>query len=211
VIRVAAAMILLIVAACGDGEPLPPPTYDRPVLRADGSLTGVSGVDGRHWNLVDRNLRRGVYWYSFMDRLTKLCPVTFPEHADWLGEVNLLLQRASGHAMRQAIDMERIRLQQLVEGADRAVTGLNAMSVAEVDVAGIVRGWIRKAAGTDVTDDEGWIKGCSLLFDKESLRGLLRNSAQPLADYYDRMQNEYPEIYKGVTGVDGIVRRLNKV
>lgn len=209
--QLAAIFILFSVAACGGAEPLPPPSYDRPVLRADGSLSGVSGVDGRHWALVDRNLRRGVYWYSFMDRLTKLCPVTFPEHEEWLGEVNLLLQRASGHAMRQAIEMERIRLQQLAEGADRAVTGLNAMSVAEVDVAGIVRSWIRKSAGNDVSNDQGWIKGCSLLFERDSLRGLLRNSAQPLADYYGRMQSEYPKIYQGVTGVDGIVRRLNKV
>ncbi len=209
--RFAAALLLMTVAACGGGEPLPPPSFEAPVLHADGSLTGVTGVDSRHWALLDRDLRRGVYWYSFVDQLTGRCPVTFPEHADWLGEVNLLLQRASGQAMRQAIEMERVRLQQLADGADRAVTGLNAMSVAQVDVPGIVRGWIRKAAGGDVTDEEAWVKGCSLLFETESLRGLLRNSAQPLADYYQRMKVDHTEIYNGMQGIDGIVRRLNKV
>lgn len=209
--RLAAVLMLLSAAACGGGEPLPPPSYEKPVLSADGSLTGVTGVDGRHWALVDRDLRRGVYWYSFVDQLTERCPATFPEHEEWLGEVNLLLQRASGQAVRQGIEMERLRLQQLAEGADRAITGLNAMSVAQVDVAGIVRGWIRKAAGGDVTDDEAWVKGCSLLFETESLRGLLRNSTQPLTDYYARMQQDHGDIFDEIEGIDGIVRRLNKV
>lgn len=113
--------------------------------------------------------------------------------------------------MRQAIEMERKRLAMLAEGADRAATGLNAMSVAEVDVAGIVRGWIQRAAGSDVSDDEAWVKGCSLLFEKESLRGLLRNSSRPLAEYYARMEAEHPDIYAGAQGAEGIVRRLDKV
>lgn len=210
-IRAATLATCLLLAACGGGEPLPPPSFEKPVLHANGSLTGVTGVDARHWALVDRDLRRGVYWYSLVEQLTGRCPATFPEHSEWLGEVNLLLQRASGQAMRLAIEMERTRLAALADGADRAATGLNAMSVAEVDVAGIVRGWIQRAAGSEVDEDEAWVKGCSLLFENESLRGLLRSSAQPLAAYYGRMQREHPDIYNEVQGVEGIVRRLDKV
>jgi len=212
-IRWLAASLFLMAAACGGGggEPLPPPSFDRPVLGADGSLSGVTGVDGRHWSLVDRDLRSGVFWYSVVDSLTKQCPTTFPEHEDWLGEVNLLLQRASGQATRTAIEMERERLADIAQGADRATTALNAMAVAEVDIPGLVRSWIRRAAGAEVNDSEAWIKGCGMLFDKESLRGLLRNSAQPLGDYFDRMQDDHPEIYESQSGVEGIARRLKKV
>lgn len=209
--NVVIAFVFGFLAACGGGEPLPPASFDKPVLHANGSLTGVTGVDARHWALVDRDLRRGVYWFIVVEQLTGRCPTVFPEHAEWLGEVNLLLQRASGQAMRQAIEMERKRLAMLAEGADRAATGLNAMSVAEVDVAGIVRGWIQRAAGSDVSDDEAWVKGCSLLFEKESLRGLLRNSSRPLAEYYARMEAEHPDIYAEAQGAEGIVRRLDKV
>jgi len=209
--RLAAILSLLAIAACAKGEPLPPPEYDDPILYADGSLTGVTGVDRRHWALVDRNLRSGVFWYSFMNQMTVQCRVTFPEQTGFLDEVNLLLDRAAGQAVRTGIAMETERLKQVAEGADRAITGLDAMSVAEVDVSGIVRGWIRKAVGDDVSADEGWIKGCSMLFDRKNLRGLMRNSTQPLAEYYERMRSRHLEIYAATPGAEGIERRLNKI
>ncbi|WP_417518193.1 hypothetical protein [Minwuia sp.] len=208
---IAGVVFPLVLAACGGGEPLPPPEFDEPVLHADGTLTGVRGVDGRHWSLVDRDLRRGTYWYSFMNRLTGQCPEYFPEHADWLGEVNLLLQRATGQAVRRGIEMEDARLQTLAEGADRATVALQAMSVAEVDVAGIVAGWTRSATGRDVGTEEAWIGGCSLLFDRDRLRGLIRNSALPMADYFARMKAEHPAIYATVPEIEGITRRLEKI
>lgn len=209
--RLAAILSLLVMGACAGGEPLPPPDYDDPILYADGSLTGVTGVDSRHWALVDRNLRSGVFWYSFMNQLTVQCRVTFPEQTDFLDEVNLLLDRAAGQAVRKGIAMEGERLKRLAEGADRAITALDAMSVAEVDVSGIVRRWIRKAVGEDVSDDKGWIKGCSMLFDRKNLRGLMRNSTQPLAEYYERMRTGHLDIYAATRGAEGIERRLNKI
>lgn len=54
--NVVIAFVFGFLAACGGGEPLPPASFDKPVLHANGSLTGVTGVDARHWALVDRDL-----------------------------------------------------------------------------------------------------------------------------------------------------------
>ncbi|WP_416899308.1 MAG: hypothetical protein ACMVY4_06205 [Minwuia sp.] len=209
----AIALFAALLAACGTLEPeeLPPAAFDKPVLHADGTLTGVQGVDHRHWALVDQDLRKGVFWYSFLNRVTQDCKQAYPEHADWLGEVNLLVQRATGQAARAGIRMERQRLETRAEGADRAVVGLEAMSVAEVEVAGVLAGWIESATGEEVPLERALVQGCALLFDRENLRGLMRNSAEPLSRYFARMEVEQPDIYAATGGVEGIVRRLDKV
>ena len=206
-------LALALLAACSTGgdEPLPPAAYDQPVLNADGTLSGIQGIDSRHWALVDADLRKGIFWYAFANRLTRQCPEAYPEHKDWLGEVNLLVQRASGQAARTGIGMERARLQTLAEGADRAAVGLEAMTVAEMDIATVVRGWIRSATGDDVADGDALLKGCGLLFDRDNLRGLLRNATQPLSAYYNRIRDEHPEIFDATRGAEGIARRLEKI
>lgn len=206
---------LLAAAACGPqlGEPLPPASYDKPRLEADGRLTGLVGVDSRHWSLVDEDLRHGVYWHSFLSDLVVKCPEIYPEHADWMGELGLLIHRGTGTAVKRAIALEALRLQAIGPGADRAAVGLEALQKADVDIAGIMTRMLKPAMSDadEIDPERAMIAACNLLFDAEDMRGLMRSAAQPLSAYFARMREEYPAIYATETDMEAVTRRLDKI
>lgn len=208
-----APLLLLLAAACGNqlGGPLPPAGYDHPRLEANGALTGVTGVDSRHWSLLDEDLRNGVYWHSFLKGLVTKCPDIYPEHADWMGELGLLIHRGTGSAVKRAIELERLRLQEIGPGADRAAVGLEALEKADVDVAGIMTRMLKPAATEEVDPDRAMTAACNLLFDAEDMRGLMRSAAEPLAAYFARMEREHPKIYATAPDLEAITRRLDKI
>lgn len=206
-----AAMALL--AACGPrlGEPLPPAGYDQPRLEANGALTGVTGVDSRHWALLDENLRRGVYWHSFLSDLVVKCPAIYPEHAAWMGELGLLVRRGTGMAVDRAVAMEALRLQTVGAGADRAAVGLEALGKADVDVPGIMARWLQPAVAGEIDADRAMLAACNLLFEREELRGLMRKAADPLSRYFARMAEDHPAIVAEFHDLEAITRRLDKI
>lgn len=212
--RAALAMATMaLLAACGPmlGEPLPPASYDQPRLEASGALTGVTGVDSRHWALLDEDLRRGVYWHSFLQDLVTKCPAIYPEHKAWMGELGLLVRRGTGMAVDRAVAVEALRLQTVGEGADRAAVGLEALGKADVDVPGIMARWLQPAVAGEIDPDRAMVAACNLLFERDDLRGLMRKAADPLSRYFARMAEDHPAILADFHDLEAITRRLDKI
>lgn len=211
--RSAATLLALpfLLIACASEEALPPPSAENPRLSSDGRLTGVEGVGRENWENVDHDLRRGVFWHRFNLQLVARCRELFPEHADWLDELATLLRFATGIAVTRGIEVERHRLAAAGHDAERGIVALQAMRDAEMDVEGIVGGWLEQVVPGDVERHDALVTGCGLIFERKHLRELIETAALPLRIYYDRLASEYPTLYAATPDLPAITRRLRKL
>lgn len=206
-----AAMALLLLAACSGSEPLPPASFEDPVLGANGQLTGLVGVDGRHWKLVESDLRQGLYWHTVLAAMSQRCIEVFPEHKGWLTELYGLLRRAHEKPLDHALVLEAARLKDMPPGADRALVALQAMRAAKVDFTAIAKAWIKQATGQELPEKGARVQACSMLFDRTTLRDMMRRASRPLASYLEDMQDAQPELSAALPGIDVMVRRLKSI
>ncbi len=203
--------LLLLLAACGGRGDLPPPVIEDPRLSRNGELTGVAGLTQDDWNVLDKNLKRAVFRLGFLERLGTECADLFPEHADFLGEFALLVERGLTRGAQRAIAMETERLRLAGDGRERAVIALLAMRRARMDVAGMMADQINVLAAAPVDGRDAVVSGCGLIFEREGRRDLLRTVSVPLEAYYTTIETEHPALHGDGEKVTRIRRILERI
>lgn len=208
---VLAAAVLMLLAACGTRKDLPPPVIEEPRLSKNGSLSGVSGLTQDDWEVLDKDLRRAVLRLGFLERLTDSCTVIFPEHADFLGEFALLVNKGLTEPVERGMAMEAERLRLATDGRERAIVALLAMRQAEMDVAGMMADQINVLAAKPVDSRQAVVTGCGLIFEKDGRRDLLRTVSQPLETYFSRIAETHPQLHGDGDKINQIRRFLSRI
>ncbi len=203
--------LFLLLAACGGRSELPPPLIEDPRLSRTGELTGVAGLTQDDWNVLNRDLKRAVFRLGFLERLGTECTGLFPEHADFLGEFALLVERGLTNGVQRAIAIETERLRLAGDGRERAVVALLAMRRAAMDVPGMMADQINVLAAAPVNGHDAVVSGCGLIFEKAGRRDLMRTVSVPLEAYYTTIESEYPALHGDGEKVTRIRRILERI
>ncbi|MDF1722213.1 MAG: hypothetical protein P1U65_16190 [Minwuia sp.] len=202
---------LLLLGACGSRGDLPPPVIGEPRLSKAGSLSGVVGLTQDDWEVLDKDLRRAVFRLGFLERLTASCIELFPEHADFLGEFGLLVNRGLTEPVERGMAMEAERLRLVGDGRERAIVALLAMRQAEMDVEGMMSDQINALATKPVEGRQAVVTGCGLIFEKAVRRDLLRTVSQPLETYFARLEETHPKLHGDGDKIIRIRRYLARI
>ena len=199
--------LVVLLAACGSRKDLPPPVIEEPRLSRTGELSGVAGLTQDDWDGLNRDLRRAVFRLGFLERLSTECVAIFPEHAGFLGEFGLLVQRGLTTGVDRGIAMETERLRLSGDGRERAVVALLAMRSAEMDVEGIMADQINALAADPVDGHAALVTGCGLIFDRDGRRDLMRTVSVPLDAYFTTLQADHPALH----GEDDKITQIRRI